>query len=200
MAMGAHMIPVIDPQFCQPQEAVYLIKEDLMSASGGLPLQQGAHRKMPGRSPSCVFCHYWNSLRNRSKRALERSSRCAQQGQKPHKGTLPLPTQLPLMYKAGVDCVPQSMPACAAAGASSKTLGRAPTWHVLHLLACSAFLQVLDHSTCWGGQQCSLCLLVFQFHYCKAACACIDHRRSALLQVSLLSEALGTRCMVGTAC
>eukprot|EP00891_Asterochloris_glomerata_P009181 jgi/Astpho2/9181/Aster-x0387 len=33
MGMGAHMIPVIDPQFCLPQEVVYLIKEDLMSAS-----------------------------------------------------------------------------------------------------------------------------------------------------------------------
>ena len=58
MGVGAHMIPVIDPQFCQPQEAVYLIKEDLMSASGGLSLQQGTPRKMPKRSPSCVLCRF----------------------------------------------------------------------------------------------------------------------------------------------
>ena len=39
MSMGAHMIPVIDPQYCLPQEAVYLIKEDLMSASGKVPFR-----------------------------------------------------------------------------------------------------------------------------------------------------------------
>ncbi len=81
MGMGAHMIPVIDPQFCLPQEVVYLIKEDLMSASGELSLQHSTHRKLPGRSPDRVC---WPRLKvglhRRSIDALEGSSTSAWQG------------------------------------------------------------------------------------------------------------------------
>ena len=75
--MGAHMIPVIDPQYCLPQEAVYLIKEDLMSASGEPSLQHSIRRKLPEGSPNHVFCHYSQvGLRKRSKRALKGVSTC----------------------------------------------------------------------------------------------------------------------------